>query len=367
MKNSRPSIALILPGGIGTGVNNLGVPVLERLVKLLSKDFEITVFSLFRINKDYSPSGFELVDVSHKISVVRFAKLLITIRRHHKRKCFSTIHGFWALPSGFFAVLLARILKTRSIVSFLGGDAIALPEINYGQLQRPLSRKLIAWTMKYADDVITLTKYLLDNLSRRGLTRDGIHIIPWGIDTELFPFQSKEFESTIQFLHIANLHPVKDQRTLLLAFRLISDQVPAQLTIIGEGVLEVEIKALAVSLNLTNITFVDPMPYERLAEYYRRSDVLLHTSLSEGQSEVVTEAMSIGVVVCGTRVGLMHDEPSCCVAVEIRDHAALANQVLKLLNNQAHYRAIRENAHSWATTHSVHWTVAQLAKLYASE
>jgi len=364
MTKSRTSIAIIIPGGIGTGKGNLGVPVLERLVKLLSTDFDITVFSLFRINKDYRPIGFELIDVSHRVTVLRFVRLILSVRQHHKKKTFRVIHGFWALPSGMFAVILARILGVKSIVSILGGDAIALPEINYGQLQRPLSRMLILWTLQRADEVVVLTKYLLHNLKTAGLTRDRIQIIPWGIDTGLFTFHAKQMASPIQFLHIANLHPVKDQETLLRSFKLISDKVPAHLTIIGEGVLDTKLKALAASLSINNVSFIAPLPYEQLPAYYGRADILLHTSLSEGQSEVVTEAMSSGVLVCGTKVGLMYDEPSCCVAVDVRDHAALANRVLEILNDPASQRKVTQSAQQWANTHSIHWTVDQLAKLY---
>jgi glycosyltransferase involved in cell wall biosynthesis len=60
-------------------------------------------------------------------------------------------------------------------------------------------------------------------------------------------------DSPIQFLHIANLHPVKDQETLLRSFKLISDKVPAHLTIIGEGVLDARLKALAASLSISNV------------------------------------------------------------------------------------------------------------------
>ncbi len=364
MNNPRPSVAMIVPGGIGTGANNLGVPVLERLVKLLSKDFEITVFSLFRINKDYRPIGFELIDVSHRISIIRFVKLLLAVRRHHKKKSFRVIHGFWALPSGMFAVLLAGILKAKSIVSILGGDAIALPEISYGQLQRPLSRMLILWTLEHAEEVVVLTRYLFNNLRKAGLNRDRIQIIPWGIDTDMFANHVKPISNPIQFLHVANLHPVKDQKTLLRAFKLISEQVSAHLTIVGEGVLEAEIKALASSLNLKNVIFIDPVPYEQLSEFYRKADILLHTSLSEGQSEVVTEAMSSGVLVCGTQVGLMFDEPSCCIAVDVKNYEALADRVLEILKDPASQRKITQSAQQWASTHSIHWTVDQLANLY---
>ncbi|HMG92742.1 MAG TPA: glycosyltransferase [Chryseolinea sp.] len=360
----KTSIAIIIPGGIGTGKGNLGVPVLERLVKLLSKDFEITVFSLFKINKDYHHTGFELIDVSHRISLVRFVKLFLTVRQHHKKKTFRVIHGFWALPSGMFAVILAGILNVKSIVSILGGDAIALPEISYGQLQRPLARLLILWTLERADEVVVLTKYLLDNLKKAGLTRERIQIIPWGIDTWLFAFQPKQIASPIQFLHIANLNPVKDQETLLRSFKLISDKVAADLTIIGEGVLEPQVKALVASLNINNITFIAPLPYELLPEYYNKADILLHTSLSEGQSEVVAEAMSSGVLVCGTKVGLMYDEPSCCIAVDVRDHVALADKVLEVLKDPALQRKVVQSAQQWSNTHSIHWTVDQLAELY---
>jgi glycosyltransferase involved in cell wall biosynthesis len=362
----KTSIAIIIHGGIGTGKDNLGVPVLERLVRLLSRDFEITVFSLFEVNRDYRPAGFELVDVSHRASPIRFAKLLLKVRQRHKRKRFRVIHGFWAIPCGIFAVILAKILNVKSIVSILGGDAVALPEINYGQLQRPLLRKLILWTLIRADAVVVLTKYLLDNLRKAGLKRKNIQVIPWGIDTELFMFQSKHMGNPIRFLHIANLHPVKDQDTLLRAFKLISENIPAVLTIIGEGALEAKLKSLVSELNLNNITFIAPLPYEQLPGYYQKADILLHTSLSEGQSEVVTEAMSSGVVVCGTKVGLMYDEPSCCVAVKAKDYISLAAQVVKLLNDPTTLVETRNKARRWASSHSIHWTVDQLSKLYRS-
>lgn len=364
MNITRTSIAIIIPGGIGTGKGNVGVPVLERLVRLLSKNFDITVFSLFRVNKDFQPSGFELIDVSHRISVIRFAKLLWSVRLHHRKKNFRIVHGFWAIPAGMFAVVLAKLCKAKSIVSILGGDAISLPQINYGQLQRPRLRNLILRTLIRADVVIVLTQYLLDNLKRAGLQRDNVEIIPWGIDTELFSFHRKPISSPVQFLHIANLHPVKDQETLLRAFKLISNETPSHLTMIGEGVSDAKIKLLATSLNLDNISFVAPLPYDELPKYYAKADILLHTSLSEGQSEVVTEAMSSGVVVCGTKVGLMYDQPSCCVSVDVGDYASLADKALGLLKDQHLFADIRQNAHQWATSHSIHWTVEQISKLY---
>ena len=362
--NRRLSVAIIVPGGIGTGANNIGVPVLERLVKLLSREFQITVFSLFKINEDYVAHEFELIAVSAGNNISRFLKLRRAFAEEHAQKNFIAVHGFWALPSGFYAVLLGKMYSIRSIVSILGGDAIAFPEIKYGQMQRWVPLKLILWSLTNAGEVIVLTRYLQNNLKHNGLKRSNIKIIPWGIDTGLFPFHARPIGNPIQFLHIANMHPVKDQTTLLRTFKLISDEVPAQLTIIGEGVLETEVKALAASLNLKNVTFISPLPYDQLPEYYEKADILLHTSLSEGQSEVVTEAMSSGVVVCGTRVGLMYDQPTCCVAVDVKDHIALAAETLAIIRDEKRFRQIQKHAVEWATTHSILWTVEKLKACY---
>jgi glycosyltransferase involved in cell wall biosynthesis len=80
---------------------------------------------------------------------------------------------------------------------------------------------------------------------------------------------------------------------------------------------------------------------------------------------VVTEAMSSGVVVCGTRVGLMYDQPSCCVAVDVKDHAALAAETLAIISDEKRFRQIQKNAIEWATTHSILWTVEKLKACYA--
>ena len=364
MKNR--AIAIIIPGGIGTGHKNIGVPVMERIVKLLARDFQITVFSLFKINPDYRQDAFELVSISGSNSLIKILKFIGLFFRHHRKKKFTVIHGFWTLPGGFLAVVMGKLFKIKSIVSVLGGDAISLPEIRYGQLQRNSARKLILWTLRNADEVICLTEYLASNLKGFGLMRD-IKIIPWGIDTDVFKFNEGALHDPVRFLHIGNLSPVKDQVTLIKSFKIINDKVSSALTIIGEGILEREVKLLVKSLKLEeHVKFLGLLPYEDLPAHYQQADILLHTSLSEGQSEVVTEAMSCGVVVCGTKVGLMYDQPSCCISVEVKDFEALGQRVLQLLKDPRQFELLKRNARDWASNHSIHWTAEKIKELYFS-
>jgi glycosyltransferase involved in cell wall biosynthesis len=362
---SRHNIAIIIPGGIGTGRNNIGVPVLERIIKLLSAEFNLTVFQLFKVNENFRVDGFELVDIYSTNRLLKSIKLCIAFVKIHRQKRFHTVHGFWTLPCGFLAVLIGKLFKIKSVVSVLGGDAISLPEIHYGQLQHSLNKKIILWTLHKANEVMVLTQYLIDNLKREGLRRDDIRLIPWGVDTTLFTFREKSFQDPVEFLHIANLHPVKDQETLLRAFKIISGNIRARLTIIGEGISEDYINTLILELNLQHeVSVLNLLPYELLPEYYHKADVLLHTSLSEGQCEVVTEAMSCGVLVCGTCVGLLYDLPHCGVTVPVKDYELLARKALELIQHPKDNGSMRQRARDWTLEHSIWWTVAQLKKLY---
>lgn len=360
---------MIIPGGIATGKDNIGVPVLERLVRLLSTQFDVTVFSLFKTNEDFVSNTFELVDVSAGSLYWKFRKCYRAFRTRHKQRQFHIVHGFWALPSGFLAVLIGKRYGIKSIVSVLGGDAISLPQINYGQLRRRLPRKLVLWTLANADDVITLTRYLWDNLLKAGMRHRHVNVIPWGIDVSQFKYSMKAMDRPVRFLHVANLHPVKDQVTLLKAFKIISDKSDATLKIIGDGILSTEIRRLSSELNLNDkVTFVDPLPYNRLPEHYSTAHILLHTSLSEGQSEVVTEAMSSGVVVCGTAVGLLYDEPRICISVKVGDYEDLALKVLQLLGEDTdRMDRLKQDARRWASEHDLHWTSGMYANLYTNK
>lgn len=365
MTGSKSNIAIIIPGGVGTGKHNIGVPVLESIIRRMAADFEVTVFQLYKVNKNYEAEGFELIGIYSPNPIVRIIKFLFIFRKMQRRRKFKVVHGYWAFPCGFLAVLAGKVFNIKNVISLQGGDAISLPEIKYGQLQRRMPRKMILWALHRADELISPTNYLVDNLQKFGLNRKDIKLIPLGIDVAVFKFQNREIGYPVRFLHIANLNPVKDQTTLLKAFRIISHQISCQLTIIGEGACEQKIKVLVGELNLEEkIIFRDPMPYESLPAAYYQADILLHTSLSEGHPIVVEEAMSCGVLVCGTRVGLLYDLAECCISVPVGDYELLAKETLKLISEPARMEEIRRRAHKWSTAHSMTWTVEKIKASY---
>lgn len=365
-KPNKLRVAFIIPGGVGTGNQNIGVPILQELIKSLSRNVDLTVFSLFKVNDDYRPQGFTLKSIQHRYIFTKSAILLWYFWRDHRHRSFDIVHGCWALPSGFLAVIIGKIFRIKSVVTILGGDAASLPAIQYGQLRNKIQRMFVLWTLHQADEPTSLTQFSVNNLLKAGLHK-SMKVIPWGVDIDQFVLKKKQLSTPLQFLHVANLVPVKDQATLLRAFKLINNQIPSILTIIGEGTAEPEIRSLAASLALDNsIRFLGLLPHDNLPSYYHQSDILLQTSLSEGQGVVVTEAMSCGVLVCGTRIGVMADIPQACITVDVGDYRSLADQVIHLLKDEVRMNEIRERAHEWTQAHSMRWTVAKTIQMYST-
>ena len=367
MRN-KPSLAFIIPGGVGTGKDNIGVPVLLALIKIISAHYDLTIFQLSKTNENYKPEGFELISVYHSSSLTRILRFPTVFRKHHKQKKFVAVHGFWAMPAGMLAVIVAKMFKIKSIVSLLGGDAVGLPEIEYGRLHKPFLRRLIFWTLRNATHANALTNYLVNNLRQYNF-KGHIDVIPWGVDQQLFDYHPKPYEKDLQFtfLHVANLHPVKDQETLLRAFDIIRRNVDSKLVIIGSGSDQRMVTRMISDRKLDDVVILlQPVAYEKLSAIYHSSDILLHTSRSEGQSEVVTEAMSCGLPVCGTKVGLMYDLNDCCVAVDVCDHKTLAEKTIALINDPERMNELRMRANHWATSHDIMWTAKEYVKLYGS-
>jgi glycosyltransferase involved in cell wall biosynthesis len=172
-------------------------------------------------------------------------------------------------------------------------------------------RALLPWT----DAVVTVSgETAAQFTAERARYGERFHVIRNGIPVDKFVALSARPGSRwprIRFGTVARLVDVKDQATLIRAFRVVQKTSPdAELHLLGDGPLRKDLESLAKRLDLDHsITFHGASP--NVAEFLSRLDVFVLSSVSEGLPISILEAMSAGLPIVSTRVGGI-----CEVAIE---------------------------------------------------
>ncbi|MFH1023616.1 MAG: glycosyltransferase [Planctomycetota bacterium] len=167
---------------------------------------------------------------------------------------------------------------------------------------------------------------------------------------------------------VGRLVPVKGFRTLLETIRRMGDAGRAvHVCLAGDGPLREELLNLAARLGISDrVTFAGHQNDMRgiLAAF----DVLVSSSLSEGCSNVILEAMAAGKPVIATEVGgnpelVTPGETGLLVPPE--DPAALADAILRLLRNPGECRRMGEAGRLRVEEHfTMDRMVSETAALY---
>lgn len=330
-------VGIIVPG-FSADEADWCIPVLVDVVRELSRRVDLHIFALrypYRWRR-YRVYGAEVHALGGaQVRGLRRAALLATagaaLVAEHRRGRFDVLHGLWADEPGAVAVAVGRLLKVPAVVSVMGGEVVALPDIRYGGRLSWSGRALSSFALRGAhaitagcDTGMELAAHSLLPRWRREIER-----LVWGIDPRVFDLGEApaRLEGAFRILHVGSLVPIKDQLTLLRAVaRLRASEPGVHLHVVGDGPLRSELCRQAGALELTgSVTFHGHMPRHELGSFYRGADVFALSSRFESQSVVVLEAALCGLPLVGTDVGLLADfAPDSAVAVEVGDDAALA-------------------------------------------
>lgn len=361
-------VAIWLQGGIGGGNFSQGYPPLMHFLCGLGEKIDVTVYSILPPNDDFQEKKLKVISPGKTISNTKLRTALLMARfiRDHVRKKYDIVHAFWVYPAGTVALLLGSALQIPTIVTVQGGEAAAVPEIKYGNMLRPWLKKITLATCKRATVLNSISKFLLSQLALHGLKRtDGV-VTPFGPDVNRFAFHPRSIGTPLRLMHVANLTEVKDQDTILRAVRILADQIELKLQIIGADYLNGFLQQRCRELGIESLVeFAGSVPQHALPAFYKDNHIMVHTSLHEGQSGVIMEAMASGVVVCATPVGIVFDlGEKFFKVVPFSDSAALANAVLELMADPAIYFRLQTSCLNYAQSHNAQWTQDQYYKIY---
>jgi glycosyltransferase involved in cell wall biosynthesis len=152
---------------------------------------------------------------------------------------------------------------------------------------------------KAATRVIVRTPELAAELERF-VDKEKIVLVPNGVDTEFFrPAATPPRNEPPVLLFVGRLEPQKNLLAFLEAMRLVKEELPIRLVVIGEGSLRESLQQRATEYGL-DVALLGTQPYEQLPGHMQVADAFVLPSLIEGHPKALLEAMSAGLPCLGT-------------------------------------------------------------------
>jgi L-malate glycosyltransferase len=185
------------------------------------------------------------------------------------------------------------------IITTWGSDILTVPK------QNKILGLITRWALKQADIVICVSSFMKDVIINMGIQPDKIVITPIGVDTQRFQpvglsetiNNSDPSRNYVRIISTRNLAAIYNVETFIKAIPIVIGKFSQlQFTVLGDGVLKKELQNLVNSLGISGkVSFIGKVLNDDLIYYLKSSDIYVSTSLSDGTSISLLEAMSCGL------------------------------------------------------------------------
>jgi len=239
------------------------------------------------------------------------------LSHRQRRHRFHVWHAVGLHPSGIFFADWQSRSRVPGLLRPVGDDVRGLPGQGHPQELQALLREKVP----LGQATIALSPGMAGDLKAMGVASSRIHEVPNAVDCRRF-LAAVDRPSLRQaaglpsqafvFLCVARNHPQKDFPTLFRAFRALIDKSGKRalfLAVAGRGVHDLAASAEAEGLS-GKIKFFEfgpaggvglpQTPPAELVDLYRSSDAFVLTSLLEGFSSALLEAMAASLPVVAT-------------------------------------------------------------------
>lgn len=247
-----------------------------------------------KVDRIVKQAGLDIIHSQHPYWIGQTA---MWYARRLKLPLVFTYHTIYEEYSHYIPVvpqpLLKWYLKKSSLEYALKSDAVVTPSQSVKQM-------LESRIEKYISSLKISAKYFSKNLS--------IEVVPSGIDMEKFKNGDRKAirekyditDDDIVLLCVCRLAPEKNLDFLIRSLAPILNSSAGgniYLMLVGGGGSYLEyLRALANEFELGDkIKFTGSISNDKIADYYKAGDVFVHSSLTETQGLILTEALASGL------------------------------------------------------------------------
>jgi glycosyltransferase involved in cell wall biosynthesis len=300
-----------------------------------------SVLSIFRIKK------------KRFYSIRLFANLI------RLRKQYNILHIHTPSRVGKLVAILGKILSYKVFFKIPNEGTVSTAGVS-----RYIDHAFFRFILTKA---IILERSTWEELQKYDYLQSKLLHIPNGVEVR----KQKHYRSSnkaVNILFVGRLVQQKGCHKLIKALSLLAKaHIKFKVTIVGDGPELAVLEKLAINLDVSkDISFVGNK--EDVLSYMYKSDILINVSDKEGMSNVLLEAMSVGLPIIATQVGALkqqlgdyYQEYSCSVesaAVEVSDC------VKNLYNNNSQVKAYGTYLYKRSNKN---FSISQIAEIYMNE
>jgi glycosyltransferase involved in cell wall biosynthesis len=259
-------------------------------------------------------------------------------RRALKESQPDVVHAGWVTSCG----LMSALSGVRPFLLMPWGSDVLLSH------RTTRARVKLQWVARRADRITCDCEAVKERLvTQVNYPADNVLVVPWGIDLNLFRPRTHEaqalrsslgWEDKKILVMTRSFEPVYGVEDFLNALpEVVCCQLDTRVILIGRGSLESKLRTVVDGFNLRDIVhFAGFVPNDELPKYLSAADVYVSSSLSDGTSLSLLEAMACALPVVATDVPAnlewIVDGFNGCV-VPRQDSRTLAARLMDLLKD----------------------------------
>jgi len=261
------------------------------VIRIFSKNINIHYINIGKNKKNLQYQSIKDL-IYYSCGAYFYAKKLF------KKNQYDLIHAWFGIPCGFIAMLLGK----PYLVSLRGSD-VPFHNPRFEILDKFFFKHLSKIIWRKARVVIANSEGL-KKLAQKTAPNQKIEIIYNGIDTKEFkPIKNKKGSKALKIICVARFTKIKGIDYLLQALGKLRNK-NIVLTLIGDGKEKENLKELAKDLKIEKkVKFLGSVPHQKITKCYQENDIFALSSLNEGMSNTVLEAMACGLPIITTNVG----------------------------------------------------------------
>jgi glycosyltransferase involved in cell wall biosynthesis len=230
----------------------------------------------------------------------------IFVFRNFKRIRPHLVHVHFAVPSGPTAYLIKKIFRTPYIITLHGGDVPGfLPEETDWAYRIIYPLTVPIW--REAERVIAVSESLRD-LAKQAYPKIPVYVIPNGVEIKQNIFHQNIRREKVRIVFVGRFSRQKNPMMFLKSIKRLIDfdyklTNKIEILMIGDGDLRALMENYIIKNGLGNvIRLLGWIKQEEVEEILINSDIYVNTSIIEGFSLSVLQAMAAGMAVIATAV-----------------------------------------------------------------